>query len=69
MKDASPKKLIKALREMGFVENGGTKHQKMTNGERTIVIPIHGVIKRNTVDKIRKDAGLDKEKFYRYNFS
>lgn len=69
MTDAKPNKLIKALKAMGFSENGGTKHLKMVNGDKTIVIPIHGAIKRETVDRIRKQAGIDKKVFYSYNLS
>jgi predicted RNA binding protein YcfA (HicA-like mRNA interferase family) len=68
MRDAKPERLIRALKDMGFVEAGQNKHQKMTCGNTTIVIPIHGIIKRNTVDKIRKDAGIEKNKFYSYKF-
>lgn len=72
MRDAKPDRLIKALKKEGFVENGGSKHLKMVrdvNGVKfTVAIPTHGVIKRNTVDDIRKMSGIDKKVFYSYNF-
>ena len=69
MRDAKPHKLIKALKEMGFTENGGSKHLKMVKGDITVMVPTHGTIKRETVDRIRKHSGVEKALFYRHNFS
>lgn len=70
MKDAKPAKLIKALKAMGFVEAGGTKHLQMRDSKGNLaVLPMHGVIKRNTVERIRKAANIDKKTFYSHNFS
>lgn len=68
MKDAKPKLLIRALKAEGFVENGGSKHLKMVKGDVTLHIQTHGFIKRNTVDSIRKQSGIEKAKFYSYKF-
>lgn len=72
MKDATPKRLIRALKQEGFIENGGTKHLKMTktvDGKLvTLHVQAHGVIKRNTVASIQKASGIPKEKFYSYKF-
>ena len=67
MKDAKPERLVRALKQEGFTEAGGTKHLKMTKGDITLTVPLHYIIKRNTVDKIRKQAGIDKKVFYSYN--
>jgi hypothetical protein len=68
MRDAKPKLLIRALRQEGFVENGGSKHLKMVKENITLHIQTHGVIKRNTVASIQKSSGIDKQKFYSYKF-
>jgi predicted RNA binding protein YcfA (HicA-like mRNA interferase family) len=72
MKDAKPKLMVKALKNMGFIENGGSKHLKMTKEVEgktvTVMVQTHGVIKRNTVEAIRKNAGIDKKTFYSHNF-
>jgi len=68
MRDAKPDRLIRALKAEGFVENGGTKHLKLIKGDVTLHVQTHGVIKRNTVDSIRKASGIDKHKFYSYKF-
>ena len=68
MKDAKPERLIKALKAEGFQENGGTKHRKFAKDENQVIVPIHGIIKRNTVESIRKQANLSKEVFYSYKF-
>lgn len=74
LRDGKPRLIIRALKDLGFVENGGTKHLKMIktdeNGKQThmVTVPIHGVIKREMVDRIRKNAGIDKKTFYAYKF-
>lgn len=70
MRDAKPDRLVKALKDMGFEEQGGSKHLKMFNRETggVAILPKHGIIKRNTVERIRKDAKVDKDKFYSYKF-
>ena len=71
MTDAKPNKLIAAFRKMGFLDNGGSKHFLMVHPETKarVAIPCHGAIKRNTVERIRKDAGIEKKVFYSYNIS
>jgi len=72
MRDAKPKLIVRALESEGFVQNGGTKHLKMVKSVdgKTVTVHVqnHGVIKRNTVEAIRKNAGLSKEVFYGYKF-
>jgi hypothetical protein len=68
MRDAKPKLLVRALRQEGFVENGGSKHLKMVKGDVTLHIQTHGVIKRNTVAAIQKQSGIEKAKFYSHKF-
>lgn len=68
MKDAKPQRLIKALEKEGFVGKAGGKHFRMTKGDKSLGIPIHGIVKRNVVEAIRKQAGIDKKTFYEYNF-
>jgi hypothetical protein len=72
MRDAKPARLIKALESEGFIDAGGSKHRKFTktvNGRPIILsIPVHGIIKRNTVDDIRKRSEIEKAVFYSYKF-
>jgi hypothetical protein len=70
MRDAKPDRLMSALRKIGFVDNGGSKHALMVNPETggRVAIPKHGIIKRNTVERIRKDGLIDKKTFYAFNF-
>jgi len=70
MRDGKPDRVIRALKDLGFSEDGGTKHLKMKNlaTGAVAIIPKHGIIKRNTLERIRKGAGIDKKVFYGYNF-
>lgn len=72
IRDAKPQRLIRALKDMGFAEAGGSKHLKMERLENGRVIqvniPVHGIIKRNTVDDIRKRSEIEKKVFYSYKF-
>lgn len=72
MRDAKPDRLIRVLKGYGFTEAGGTKHRLLTKvieGKKvTVGIPFHGIIKRNTVDALRKQAGIDKKEFYSHKF-
>jgi predicted RNA binding protein YcfA (HicA-like mRNA interferase family) len=64
MRDAKPRQIINALKSFGFTEVSNNKHLKMVKETAMVLVPIHGIIKRNTVDQIRKMAGIDKKEFY-----
>ena len=72
MRDAKAKLLTKLLKSEGFLEMGGTKHLKMgklVNGKNIIVVlPPSGTIKSKTVERIRKQAEIEKSVFYSYKF-
>lgn len=52
------RKLLKRLRDAGFRSVGGTKHDKYTDGKRTVVVPRHEVSK--TMERvILREAGLE----------
>ena len=50
--------LIKKILEGGFWSIGGTKHEKFTNGEITIMVKRHREIPDKIAQKILRQAGL-----------
>ncbi|MBM6756718.1 type II toxin-antitoxin system HicA family toxin [Collinsella tanakaei] len=54
--------LVKELTDAGFWqpqgERKGTKHDKFTDGEVTVMVPRHSEIKETTAKSILKRAGL-----------
>lgn len=48
--------LEKKLRELGFWPDGGTKHDKWTNGDFVTMVPRHREINELTAKGILKDA-------------
>lgn len=52
------REVIKFFTEHGFYSKGGTKHEKLTNGEVTILIKRHREIEDEVFEKLKKQAGL-----------
>ncbi len=50
--------VVRFFEKHGFWSNGGTKHEKFTNGKVTILIKRHREIEDETFEKMKKDAGL-----------
>lgn len=50
--------LERELSSAGWVKAGGSKHDKWTKGDRTVMVPRHAEIKDRMADAIRKEAGL-----------
>lgn len=69
MKPVKSKQLIRALRRWGFADNGGSKHIKMTKivDGKTVSVSImgQGIIKSGTAERIRKQAQISKDVFYK----
>ena len=67
-KNIKPKKIIKALKELGFEETRitGSHHRFVHKNGRKTSVPIHGSepIGRGLLNKIfKKDVGITKEEF------
>lgn len=50
--------VVKFFEQNGFWSKGGTKHEKFTNGEVTILIKRHREIEDEVFEKLKRDAGL-----------
>lgn len=50
--------LERELSTAGWVKTGGSKHDKWTKGDLTVMVPRHAEIKDQMADVIRKEAGL-----------
>ena len=50
--------LVDMLKGAGFRSEGGTKHEKFTNGGITVIVPRHREIKESTARAILRQAGL-----------
>lgn len=46
------------LRRSGFHPDGGTNHERWTDGTRFTQVPRHGEIPNQLFEKIKKQAGL-----------
>ena len=51
--------VVKFFTDRGFWSNGGTKHEKFTNGKVTIRIKRHREIEDELFEKLKKQAGLE----------
>ena len=64
----SAREVVAALRRAGFVEmpgRGDGSHRWLIGGEplRGVTVPDHRTIKRGTLSKIVRDAGLSRDEF------
>lgn len=50
--------LVKILKANGFYSKGGTKHEKFSNGERTVIVKRHNEIEDVEAKGILRQAGL-----------
>lgn len=50
--------LVRLLEVHGFRSIGGTKHEKFTNGERTVLVKRHREIPDEIAERIKRQAGL-----------
>ena len=50
--------VVKYSTDRGFWSKGGTKHEKFTNGEKTIRIKRHREIEDEVFARLKKEAGL-----------
>lgn len=50
--------VVKYFTDRGFWSKGGTKHEKFTNGEKTILIKRHREIEDEVFARLKKEAGL-----------
>lgn len=50
--------VVKYFTDRGFWSKGGTKHEKFTNGEKTIQIKRHREIEDEVFARLKKEAGL-----------
>lgn len=50
--------LVKILLDNGFVPDGGTNHEKFTNGKVTVMVKRHREIADQTAKRILRQAGL-----------
>jgi hypothetical protein len=50
--------LERELRACGWSKTGGTKHDKWTKDELTVMVPRHAEIGESMAREIRKEAGL-----------
>lgn len=50
--------VIRFFEQRGFYSKGGTKHEKLTNGEVTIMVKRHREIEDEVFDELKKQAGL-----------
>lgn len=51
--------LVSKLKGGGYWSKGGTKHEKFTNGETTVMVPRHREIPENEAKAILREAGLE----------
>jgi predicted RNA binding protein YcfA (HicA-like mRNA interferase family) len=61
---------IKALRKAGFIatrQRGSHVRLKKSENGKTIkiTVPVHGTLKKGTLNRIIKDAGLTRDEFLR----
>lgn len=50
--------VVRFFEERGFWSKGGTKHEKFTNGDVTIMVKRHREIEDEVFEKLKKQAGL-----------
>ena len=50
--------VVRFLERNGFWSKGGTKHEKFTNGEVTVLVKRHREIEDEVFERSKKDAGL-----------
>lgn len=50
--------LVRILKANGFYSKGGTKHEKFSNGERTVMVKRHNEIHDVGAKGILRQAGL-----------
>lgn len=50
--------LVKELEDGGYWSIGGTKHEKFTNGETTVMVKRHREIPDEIAKRILRQAGL-----------
>ena len=50
--------VVRFFTDRGFVSKGGTKHEKFTNGQVTIMIKRHREIEDEVFEKLKGQAGL-----------
>ena len=50
--------LVKQLTDAGFTSVGGTKHERFTNGARSVLMKRHNEIPDEIAQKILRQAGL-----------
>ena len=50
--------VISFFKQHGFYSKGGTKHEKLTNGEVTIMVKRHREIEDEVFEELKKQAGL-----------
>ena len=59
-----PQERISALSKRGFVfKSQKGSHSKYTNGNRTVIIPIHDSVARGTLKSILIQADIELEEF------
>ena len=62
--DVSVKETIKTLVKLGFeVRMGKGDHVVLKKGFRVFVVPLHNPLKKGTLRKILKQAGISVEEF------
>jgi mRNA interferase HicA len=54
------KDLDRALKDLGYWKDGGTKHEKWTNGKHTEMVPRHKEIAEGTAKAILRRAEENK---------
>jgi len=60
----SPTEIISALSKKGFYfKSQKGSHAKYTNGNFTVIIPIHDTVARGTLKSILLQANMDLEEF------
>lgn len=54
--------VVRLLREAGYYNDGGSKHQKWCHDDSkpTVTVP-HNILSRHTANGILKDAGISKK--------
>lgn len=50
--------VVRFFEERGFWSKGGTKHEKFTNGDVTIMVKRYREIEDEVFEKLKKQAGL-----------
>ncbi len=63
-----PREVLAALLRAGFVEYRQTgSHKILVKGDAQVILPIHSRdMKKGTLHRVIKDAGLDVEEYVKY---